>query len=215
MAWDWLQSGPGSRDPIDDALLIADHIDNLPQTAAAFRPGDVGINNTDKLESLLVLNDSWFIPGHLSGGADTKKAINPKYRFIEHYAEAPVRCRCGAVISMENEWYENEHGKCNLEGNCNSLWSAQARADLWQKRYDILVQSAELLRSPKYVSERIGCEPGTLSYISKRLHISREDILEESRKELSDYVSTLKGTYTAEELSRIFNRSPSTIRRWW
>ena len=215
MPWDWLRAGRGAADPIEDVMTIADHIESMPETAAVFNPRELDIVHTGKLPKLLTLNNSWMLPDHLVGGGAHVKAVNPNYRYVEQYADGVVKCECGAVIAMENEWYENEYGKCQMEDVCDSRYVAHARSDMWDKRYDIIVTSAELLRSPDYVSTRLGVENGTLSYISKRMHISREDIREESRLELIELIRELKPRYTAPELARVFNRHQSTIRRWW
>ena len=213
MSWDWLQSGSG--DSIEDALLIHDHISQLPATSATFNLSNIDISNTQYIEKLVVLNDSWLVPDHLSSSRNKRKAVNPGYNHIHYYAEAPVKCRCGAVISRENASYDNERGSCKLPKTCNSLWSSKAHAELWEKRYKIIVQSAKFLRSPDYVATRVGCEKASLTNMSKKLYINRREIREQSRRELEAYVPKLKERYTARELSKIFNRSPSTIRRWW
>lgn len=213
--WKWLTGGEDSiRHPVEEVLRLKNEVENLPETAATWQ---LKTQRRRNHEEILVLLNSWQVPARLAGGSDSNKktlAVNPNYVHIHKYADVPATCQCGAVLKSANDHYDDEDGKCKLQ-ECNSLWSCEAYATMWRRRKEVLETSSRFLRTPEYAGHRLGVDPQTLGYITKRLHLDRQQIRDDSREELAEVLTELKPNFTAPELGKVVGRNESTIRRLW
>lgn len=191
----WFREGePVQR--LEAMVDLRDYIDDLPQTAQSFTLTDIeGWHRRIFTEEMLRMVGSWKIPEPFARSQNARRWMNPNYGDKHRFPEVYARCDCGAILSRGyNDGGNSFRKEHDHSEDCTVPDRLRARAEMLEKRRDVIRRTLRLGRSGRQISARIGIEAKGLGEICKALGIS---IAEE--KEVYKACSGRTYAYLSEE----------------
>lgn len=214
----FLFTGDGD-DRLDTMLPVADVLDGLPETAATFRPCSFIDDWQPRpgYKKMLKLQHTWPVPEDFQDNNAGTSFANPHGRHASRYADAFVRCECGAVVvrSMNADSHLKDRREEHAD-DCRVQWKYQAESALWDRRRDVLEECAELAWPAKMAAKRLDLMRNTVHEVARRLDMNYEQARLDGRQKLINTWAILRRRhgYTAIEVARAFRRNPTTVRNW-
>lgn len=207
--------------PAQALLDLDDYIDDRPETAATFPMADAGVPAYligDPAFALLA--GTWRVPDRyvdLTRNRERARFVNPQHVHRARMADVVAECRCGAVIGQwtghgdDGRDWEREH-----TDECNRLHASAAKAQLWHRRYHVLIAASLLYcRNGEYLRDRLGVKPGRrIRDYCRDVGIDRAGLLKQAKRELTATLVQLEPNFTTAELARIFHISKTSTYEW-
>ena len=207
---------------VEDALVIREYVDSLPETAATFglrRVNDeLSVKHDLVPDGVVKLTGAWPRPDVLPGSAQgMSKWVNPNYIHSQHYSDTVAMCDCGIPVLREyfgDKEKQPAHHQDHKD-DCNKIYRKRARLELLENRKEIIKDVYYHGHSLRGNKNRLGYGPNVElgSKTATDVGIDLQELRMESRKTVARTLLVLSRDYKSETIGKLYGVSQSTVNR--
>lgn len=212
----WLVKG----DPVKRLETMAElrsYVSDLNDMQMAFTKSDISdeIHHKNFIDEMLWMIGSWRVPEPFQRG-DNKadQWINPNYTDKDKFPASYAYCDCGALLSRGFADGSNKFQVEHDHDGCSVIDRLRARAEMLERRKEVLLRGLRLGRSGRQLAAQIGIEAKGLGEISKALNIDMKREKDHFR-ELSGrtYIEFIRRGVDNWLIAKAYDVHPDTLRR--
>lgn len=199
---------------------LREAINDLPKTAATFRVRTLdGVPAGTIRKTHVEFVGGWLLHDIYHPDArDTGTVyVNPNYIHSHKFSDAIVRCECGAKLTRNYEDGGNalrdEH---NHEDDCMPYERMRARAEMSEKRHQMITRLAKMGWKGTEIAPRIGAHPNSIGGIAQSFNETLRDLRKQYRKEAGETYEMLVREYDipGQFVADIYGHTRNTMTTW-
>ena len=201
---------------VQEALTVREFIENLPDTAATFKPTDIDISiDVQRRNHLLKLAGAWPAPETVTNSS-TPKWINPNATDAIRYSDAVTKCACG-VPMLYQKFSEGEQQPTHHQehkSNCLKPDRLEARARILRNRREIILEAYNYGHAPNTWRDRLGVKSRVVGgSMWRELNIDGTQKGHEMRERMAKTAIVLSREYSPKTIGRLFGQSADMIKQ--
>lgn len=219
----WFRDG----DPLPRLNAMAglrEYIDQLPKTSQSFRLRSSDHRKTpiDEYhpvmfrEEMLVMAGSWRVPEPIgTGKGGPEQWVNPNYTDRHLFPASYAKCDCGTIISRGYNDGSNRFDAEHDHNGCGVPERLRARANMLERRRDILRRGLRLGCSGRQLAAQLGIEAKGLGEIARMVGISIKQEKDRYRRRAGrTYAYMMRLGIDAELVADAYGVHRDSLVRW-
>ena len=217
MTHSFLLGDGGPSRAAEAAPGLREYVGALGPSARTFTASHAPVGGRALTDDLVEFCGSWVVPDEARGDSGRRrKYANPGYSHAYANSDVVVECACGATLTRARG--DSKHPILDDDKHrdgCMPYHRHRARADVSERRHELLLRLTRLgWRGPE-IAERFGVSSGNVTSIAEGFGETMTSLRDRYRRDVAETYGELRDAgVAAPEIARVYGHEPETLSRW-
>lgn len=205
---------------VEQVIHFRDYLESTPSYNETFRIRQMYDGDAEETQSfdpdVGYIVGSWMLPEVYSGSSHSATVwVNPNCETPRRYCEAAVECECGAMVQQSKNMGSRASYTAGADhhDDCRVEYKLRATATLFERRREIFRRQALLGFSARSLAPRLGTKRNDVSHYASHLDLDYYDLRQRGYEKRANSVVELLEHYSTKTVARLYDVTPTTIRR--